>query len=75
MIKLAMMRVIPKSYYIMTSEGQLGEYLGVEIVKIEGSSFEIKQHHPPSRLLKAVNINPVATNFPKVNQIKSSTKL
>ena len=46
----------------LTSDGKLDEYIGVEIVKSEGDSFEIKQTHLISRLLKAVNIDPADTN-------------
>jgi len=49
-------------HFKLTSEGKLDEYLGVEIVNSEGDSFEIKQPHLISRLLKAVNINPADTS-------------
>ena len=49
-------------HFKLTSEGKLDEYLGVEIIKSEGDSFEIKQPHLILRLLKAVNINPADTN-------------
>ena len=49
-------------HFKLTSKGKLDEYLGVEIIISEGDSFEIKQPHLISRLLKAVHISPADTN-------------
>ena len=48
-------------HFKLTSDGKLDEYLGLEIVNLEGGSFEIKQPHLISRLLKAVSLDPSDT--------------
>ena len=37
-------------HHKLTSEGLLKEYLGVEIVKLEGDHFEMRQPHLITRL-------------------------
>ena len=48
-------------HFKLILDGKLDEYLGVEIVNLEGGSFEIKQPHLISRLLKAVSLDPSDT--------------
>ena len=68
--------------FILTSEGDIKNYLGVEIVKNKDGSFEFKQPHLIQRILDYVNVEkgnnkgkPTPATFPLLhNDIKDEPR-